>query len=188
MTRDPRNSHHIFRSVAEKATNDSSAYRYADAIQLSSFFEKAIAYQQQEERHKRVEEKIQQGSFDEEVENYIYCLTAEKISDAIHSHKSGFVNALFSFMHLDDAHAQHIIQSVDKTYQETCGRSFEAYDPFARFAYKILRDNFSYVVKEIAANLLRYVATDVNRFSAQDLVKELKTEGIEPMLEDILDS
>ena len=91
-------------------------------------------------------------------------------------------------MHLDDAHAQHIIQSVDKTYQDTCGRSFAAYDPFAHFAYKILKDNFPYVVKEIAANILRYIATDVNRFNAQDLVKELKAEGIEPMLEDILDS
>lgn len=43
-------------------------------------------------------------------------------------------------------------------------------------------------MKEIAANILRYIATDVNRFNAQDLVKELKAEGIEPMLEDILDS
>lgn len=188
MTGDPRDSHHVFRNVAEKATNDSAAYRYADASQLSSFFEKALTYQQQEDNRERVEEKIRQGKFDEEVENYIYDLTAEKISVAIHSRKTGFVNALFSFMHLDDAHARHIIQSIDKTYQDTCGRSFAAYDPFAHFAYKILKDNFPYVVKEIAANILRYVATDVNRFNAQDLVKELKAEGIEPMLEDILDS
>lgn len=188
MAGDPRDSHHIFRNVAEKATNDSAAYRYADASQLSTFFEKAVAYQQQEDNRERVEGKIRQGKFDEEVENHIYDLTAEKISGAIHSRKTGFVNALFSFMHLDDAHAQHIIQSVDKTYQDICGRSFEAYDPFAHFAYKILKDNFPYVVKEIAANILRYVATDVNRFNAQDLVKKIKSAGIEPMLEDILDS
>lgn len=188
MTGDPRDSHHIFRNVTEKATNDSAAYRYADASQLSAFFEKAITYHQQEDNRVRVEEKIRRGEFDEEVENHIYDLTAEKISGAIHSHKTWFVNALFSFMHLDDSHAQHIIQSVDKTYQDICGRSFSAYDPFAHFAYRILKDDFPYVVKEIAANMLRYVATDVNRFSAQDLVKELKAVGIEPMLEDILDS
>ena len=34
MTGDPRDSHHIFRSVAEKATNENAAYRYADAGQL----------------------------------------------------------------------------------------------------------------------------------------------------------
>lgn len=188
MTGDPRDSHHIFRNVAEKATNDSSVYRYADAAQLSSFFEKAIAYRQQKDNQERVEEKVRQKRFDEEVENYIYDLNAEKISSAIYSHKEGFVNALMSFMHLDDAHAEHIIQSIDKTYQDVCERSFEAYDPFASVAYKVLRDNFPYVVKEIAVNILRYVATDVNRFSAQGLVKQLKNEGIEPMLEDILDS
>lgn len=152
------------------------------------FFEKAVRYRQQADNQNRIDEKIRQKVFDEEVENYIYDLTAEKISGAIYSHKEGFVNALLSFMHLDDAHAQHIIQSIDKTYQDICGRSFEAYDPFANIAYKILRDNFPYVVKEIAANILRYVATDVNRFNAQGLVKQLKDEGIEPMLEDILDS
>ena len=31
MTGDPRNSHHIYRNIAEKATNSDAAYRYADA-------------------------------------------------------------------------------------------------------------------------------------------------------------
>lgn len=44
------------------------------------------------------------------------------------------------------------------------------------------------MVNEIAANILRYVATDVNRFSAQNLGYNLKISRIEPMLEDILDS
>ena len=44
MTGDPVNSHHIYRSVAEKATNSDAAYRYADAGQLSTFFEKAVLY------------------------------------------------------------------------------------------------------------------------------------------------
>ena len=91
-------------------------------------------------------------------------------------------------MHLDDNHALHIIQSLDKSYQEICGRSFEAYDPFANFAYKVLKDNFPIVVKETAANILRFVATYVNRFSAQHMVQELVDEGLEPMIEDILTS
>lgn len=40
MTGDPRNSHHIYRSIAEKATNSDAAYRYADAEQLSIFLKK----------------------------------------------------------------------------------------------------------------------------------------------------
>lgn len=39
MTSDPGDSHHAFRSVAEKATNSDASYRYADAGQLSVFFE-----------------------------------------------------------------------------------------------------------------------------------------------------
>lgn len=56
------------------------------------------------------------------------------------------------------------------------------------FAYRVLKDSFPFVVKETAANILRFVATDVNRFSAQRLVEELKEDGLEPMIEDILDS
>ena len=37
MTGDARDSHHIYRSVTEKATNSDAAYRYGDASQLSSF-------------------------------------------------------------------------------------------------------------------------------------------------------
>ena len=188
MTGDPQDSHHIYRGVAEKATNDSAAYRYADAGQLSTFFEKAVAYRSQRENKERIDSKIQSEVFDGEVESYIYDLSAEKICEAVHSRKRGFSVVLLAFMHLDDAHAQHIIQSIDNAYQDVCGRPFEAYDPFATFAYRVLKDNFPFVVKETAANILRYVATIVNRFSAQHLVEELKQNGIEPMLEDILDS
>lgn len=118
----------------------------------------------------------------------IYDLNTEKISALLKSQKQGFSVALLSFMHLDDNHALHIIQSLDKSYQEVCGRSFEAYDPFASFAYRVLRDNFPFVVKETAANILRFVATSVNRFSAQHMVQELIDDGLEPMIEDILTS
>lgn len=188
MTGDPRNSHHIFRNVAEKATNDSAAYRYADAGQLSIFFEKAVVFRMQTENQERIDEKIQQEIFDDDVESYVYDLSAEKMSLALRSRKSGFSDTLLAFMRLDDSHALHIIQSIDKSYQEVCGRSFEAYDPFATFAYRVLKDPFPFVVKEIAANILRFVATDVNRFSAQRLVERLKVDGLEPMIEDILDS
>ena len=72
-------------------------------------------------------------------------------------------------MNTDDNHAQHIIQSIDQTFREVCGKSFEANDQFAFFAAKILTGKYSFVVKEIAANILRYVAWDVNRFNAQHL-------------------
>ena len=126
--------------------------------------------------------------FDDEVESYIYDLSAEKISTAILHEKKGFVDMLLAFMKTSDEHALYIIQSVDKSYQEICGRTFAAYDPFASFAYLVLRNGFPYVVNETAANILRFVARDVNRFSAQHMVQDIINTGVEPMIEEILDS
>ena len=61
-----------------------------------------------------------------------------------------------------------------------------AFDKFSSFATRVLYGDFTFVIKEIAARILRYVAWDVNRFSAQDMVKGLIHSEIEPMLEDII--
>ena len=76
--------------------------------------------------------------------------------------------------------------SIDKSYKDVCGRSFVAYDPFASFAYLVLKNGFSYVVNEIAANILRFVAIDVRRFTAQHLVEDIINIGVEPLIEEIL--
>jgi hypothetical protein len=188
MTQNPTDSHHMFRTVTEKATNSDAAYRYADAGQLSTYFERSVVIHQKQESKAMIHEKIASGVFDEEIETYIYELPATNISSFLLNSVPGFYNALLQFMKCDDTHAQHIIQNIDSTFRDVCARSFSAYDPFATFSYKVLSDDFPFVVKEIAANILRYVATDVNRFSAQRLVEELKQKGLEPLLEDILDS
>lgn len=188
MTQNPTDSHHMFRSVTEKATNSDAAYRYADAGQLSTYFEKSVVIHQEQERKAIIYEKIASGVFDEEIESYIYELPATNISSYLLEGEPGFSNALLQFMKCNDTHAQHIIQSIDSTFRDVCDRSFDAYDPFATFSYKVLSADFPFVVKEIAANILRYVAKDVNRFSAQRLVEELKKKSLEPLLEDILDS
>lgn len=188
MTRNPTDSHHIFRSVSEKATNSDASYRYADAGQLSTYFEKSVIFHKREENELLINKKLSCGTFDGDVETFIYELTSDNICRYILDNKDGFFDALIEFMKMDDGHAQHIIQSISRSYQDTCGQSFVAYDPFAAFAYRVLSEDFPFVVKEIAVNILRFVATDVNRFSAQHLVDNLKQKGIEPMLEDILNS
>ena len=103
-------------------------------------------------------------------------------------YKDGFKDALLAFMKTSEEHALYVIQSIDQSYRDVCGRSFAAYDPFASFAYTVLVNQFPYVVNETAANILRFVAKDVNRFSAQHLVEDIKDRGVEPMIEDILHS
>lgn len=186
MTGDPCNSHHDYRAIAEKATNSDSAYRYGDAGQLEFFFRKSVQYHAQQENKDRVERKIRTKVFDAEIESYIYNLSADKISKGILNTKSGFIDALIAFMNISDRHAQHIIQNIDKSFRDVCGHAFDAYDPFASFAYRVLQGSFSFVVKETAANILRCVAWDINRFSAQHLVDQILSDGIDPMLEDII--
>lgn len=186
MTEDPTNSHHIFRSVAEKASNSEASYRYANAGQMLNFFEKAVEYNLQAENKQRIEEKIKNIIFDDEIENYLYNLPADDIARMLHITNLPFSKVLLKFMDIDDQHAQYIIQSIDKSYQSICGRSFEAYDVYASFAYDVLQGDYEFVVKEIASNVLSYVAWDINRFSAQHMVEELISGGIEPMLEDII--
>jgi len=185
MTGDAQNSNHTYRSVAEKATNSDAAYRYGDASQLSVFFEKAVQYHTQAENRERVEQKIQNRTYDTDVENYIYDMSPETISRTILEKKRGFTDALVYFMLESNEQAQHIIQSIEQSFRDVCD-SFEDNDPFASFAVRVLEGNFSFVIKEIAATILRYVAWDVNRFSAQHLVEKLLSSGIDPMLGDII--
>ena len=188
MTGDARDSNHIYRSVTEKATNSDAAYRYGDASQLSLFFEKAVQFHAQAENRERIEKKIRSKIYDEDVENYIYDMNPERISKALLSKQPGFSDALITFMQANDEQAQYVIQSIEQSFRDVCGKSFEANDPFASFAVRVLKSESSFVVKEIAATILRYVAWDVNRFSAQHMVEDLISSGIEPMLEDIIKS
>lgn len=187
MTGNPINSTHIFRSVAEKATNNDASYRYADAVQLSSYFEKCLKYHQNEQNEKNVLEKIKLNIFDHEVENYLYELPSDKLCLFTIQQLSNY-KTLIKFMEIDETHANHIIQLVDKSYTGICGKEYELYDIFANMSADIIKNKFPYVVKEIAANILRYVAVDVHRFHAQRLIDDLVKFGIEPMLEDILNS
>ena len=186
MTRNPADFHHIYGTVTNKAACPDAAFRFADAEQLSQYFEKSIQYHLNKENKERIEQLIQERSYNSDVENYIYELDSESICKYILNRKTGFFDALITFMRASDERAQHIIHCVENSYHAICDSSFAAYDPFASFSYRVIKSDFSFVVKEMAAMILRYVAHDINRFSAQHLVDDLISEGIDPLLEDIL--
>ena len=104
MTGHPTNIHHIFRSVAEKAANADSAYRYADASQLSTHFEKSVKYHQNAQNEQTVLQKIEARTMDDSIETFIYELTADKISKYI----SNYCPLLFRM--LTDCGINHSIE------------------------------------------------------------------------------
>lgn len=186
MTSDPNNYCHMFRSVTEKATSEAS-FRFGDIEQLSKSIEKSLRYHQQQDIERNVTMKIANKQYDADVENYIYECSENKISQLLLERQAGWAEILLIFMKNGDNNAQHIIHAIDNSYQGVCGRSFAAYDPFAEFAFAVLKESFSFIVKEMAANILRFVAKDVNRFNAQHLVCEILNFGVEPMIAEILD-
>ncbi len=191
MTGSPQNTAHQFRSVTEKATNDNSIYRYADAGEMKSHIDRNIKLHADTSRLELILEKIQNGEFDDEIESYIYELPKETMCDTLMNRITGeFEKALLKFMKVDDKHAQHVIQSIESGYVEATGGAFAAFDPFASFADDVLVEQppFSFTINEIAAKILRYVAKDVNRFSAQRMIEKLLAQGLEPMIEEILEN
>ncbi len=186
MTTDCTNTHHVFKSVTEKATNANASFRQADAGVLLSYIEKCIAYHSKAQNKETLLEKIKNGILDEDVENYISELTYEEVCQFLVDKQPGFIDILLKYMQQGETQANDIIQGIESCFREICHR-FADNDPIATFAYNVLLSNsFGFVVKELAANMLRYVAVDVNRFYAQGLVDDIKEHGLEPMLEDIL--
>lgn len=187
MTESPTNTSHIFRTVAEKASHNNPEHRYIDVSQLLTDVLKTVDFHENKHNEDIVLEKVAKNIFDIDVENYIYKLSPEKVCSLLLKKQLGIRDALLQFMKCDEEHALHIIKNVESTYQYECGNVFAAYDTFSSFAYHILKEDYSYSVKEIAATILNYVAVDINRFSAQNMIEQLKKNGMEPLLLDILD-
>ncbi|MDZ4422074.1 protein kinase domain-containing protein [Bacillus cereus] len=183
---DPRNYNHILRSVTEKATNENPLYRFQDARELLEAVEKTILYHESSEKIQEVKEKIKNGIYDGDVENYIYGLKGiELCRDMVNIPK--FVNSIMSFIENNEKRSLEIIKLVEGSFQEYCGFSFSSYDVFSQLAYQILKSgSFSYLTKETSARILYIIANDVNRFDSQRLIERLIENGIEPSIEDIL--
>ena len=154
---------------------------------MSINFEKSVKYHQDKKSEESVFEKISKKVFDSDVDNFIFEQSSENLCELLLEGKEGIKTAFINFMKCDDNHSEFLMHSIDNSYRDVCGWTFKAYDPFAEFAYEVLKENFAYIIKEIAANILRYVAKDVNRFSAQHMLEAAK-ELVEPTLEEILAS
>lgn len=184
LTKSPVNNHHFLKAVVEKATNENPSFRYKDAGEMIQFVEKSIIYHTNEKNMEDINGKLLNKVYDESIENYIYELSGDKIVKGLISVK-GMSEALIKFTEENDERALYIIQSIEREFTSSC-TVFESFDPIANFAYQILIGGYSFVTKEIAAGILKHIAYDVRRFSAQRLIEKVVDIGIEPLLEEVL--
>lgn len=185
MTKSPNKISHIFRTVSEKSTHESSEYRHENAQDLLNHFEKVLKYHNDKNKNSEIKNKIGQGVFDDEIEIYYASLSENEICQIVLSSNFKTRKTLIEFMKKKDSYAEVIIQNINKKYKNICKR-FEDCDPFSDFMYEILTDTFSYRVKEIAAITLNEIAYSANRFHAQRLIEDIIAIGVEPIIEDVL--
>lgn len=187
LTGQENNSHHFLRTVVEKATNHNAAFRYANAGELLRFTKKSIDYYQNQQSRTELLEKIRAGILDTDTESFIYEMNGELICQELINPSSKFSSLLLNFMKMDESHAEYVVQSIEANFREVC-TSWNDYDPIGYFANGIINSSFSFPIKELAAQIARYIAFDVNRYSIQHIVARTIENGIDPLLEEMLEA
>lgn len=187
LTGDETNSHHFLRTVTEKATNQNSAFRYANAGELLKFVNKSIKYHQDKSNKVILLERLRKGVVDIDTEAFIYEMNGSDICNELIKVQSRASNALLDFMRLDNSHAEYVIEAIEDNFRDVC-MAWSDYDPIGYFANTIINSDFDFTIKEIAASILKYIAFDVNRYSIQSIVEQTISRGIEPLLEEMLEA
>lgn len=185
MTKNPISDNHIFRTVVNKATSENPSYRYEDAGQLLEKIKSTIDYNNNSTRYEKCYSELLNGVFNDTIEQFIYELSGEKIVDMLIKKNAKLNSALLEFMKANNKNSEFLIYSIEDSYRERC-TSFSTYDGVSSFVYEIIRGDFEFIYKESACRILNYIANQINRFHAQRLIDDLLSQGIEPLLEDIL--
>lgn len=186
LTEHPTQSTHRLRSIVEKATAHDPNHRYQDATELLGAINKKVALLDDESRQNEILDKIQKRDLDAEVVDWILDQTGEQLCKMILS-TPGIKDAVIKIAETNEVNAGHIIDSIGKNMEQVC-KTWEDNDPFSEVAKAVILSKATFDVKERACCILAYTARYVNRFSAQHLIDEVLAYGIDPMLEDILNT
>lgn len=174
MTKNPNDDNHILKSVVEVATAIDPVNRYSDCKTMLKNVVVIRNYRTSQTEQANIDLNLRSGKLNVLVENYFHSVDGlelcEKLSDIEYP---SFDRLLLEYMSTSDSRAIEIIDKISHKFQAFCGWSFAANDTFAYFAYIVIKNDFSQIIKNKAASILNYVAWGVNRFYAQDLVKDL---------------
>lgn len=124
-----------------------------------------------EEKMRKVEEDIQNGSMTPWVEEFINGLaTDEKLSIYIvNNHLRNFDRLL---LQLNEMKQIDLLEKIEKTYSESTGYGhFKNYDLFAEIMFRVIQSSDKAKVKKIARNILEGCAE--YRYKAKDYLKQV---------------
>ena len=187
MTRNPMANNHIFKSVTEKACSTVMVVRYNDAQELLNAINKSINFHKNEQNIENIKSSITRQEYNEQINMYISEMSIEKVLKLLCGMKN-FDYALYEYIKMDNEVALKIVNQLAEEYTQN-RLKWEDYDKIADFMFKVVNNmNFSFAIREIAANVINYVAKSINRFGIQEKVNKLISEGVEPLIEEILRS
>lgn len=186
------NSSHKYGAICDKASSKNSKYRQSDAGVLRQEIEHQKELNGNDRLKNQVFEQIRRGRYDDQAGNYLQSLSSLELSENIKT-QQGFVQLVIwyieKYYRTNSDYILKIVERINEKCVEVSNR-YEDADNFASLAYQILSNSelgYSYELRANAAEILNWAAFGLNRFYAQDLVKELKSRGIEPLIEAILE-
>lgn len=185
FTGDSENKNHQYKILVEKAISENSRNRYDDAVSMHKAFLKIKRVRESSKNNKIIGKRIKKGIYDNKIKVYISSLTSEDLCKNI-IHIDNFTKVLCMYLEENEERTLEILEYIYESFAKTA-KYYEDADNFAYISYFILKENLAtFEAREKAAGLLKYIAFGVNRYYAQDLIKDLINLGIEPLLLDIL--
>lgn len=186
LTDDPTNTDHMFRSVVEKATNETDAFRYQSVEELENAFKQRLTIVKDKNEEKNIEEKITKGVIDESVADYVNSMSSETMYRRLQNHN--FLSFYERFI-ISSYETEHHVQEKLSDLYDFVNQSYKSFielDCLGWIAiYILLNNKLGYVTKELAINLLN-IPLDANRFAIVNEVSNKIISNIEPSLEELI--
>jgi len=187
LTGSPKNSNHECGYLSEKATAQTAENRYSNANHFYQAYKDFVELRDSSENNNQLELEIISEQFSEKTNIYLSSMNTEDLSDRL-AERIEYIQAIVYLLESKPDSSNDIIIRLLEGIRK--GYPWISYDNFSSIAYQVLKSQvvFPYDTKVTAANLLSYIAHDINRYNAQSLIEKLKNLGIEPTLEEILNN
>lgn len=190
FTNSPDDTNHRYGKICDRATSRNPKYRQKDAGNIKFEINRQREAINDASLRKRAYHEIEKNTFGANTERYIDNMPPLDIAVEIRD-SDEFTSAVIWY--IEKNHLSHIdsVLSLLENINENCVEVFQTWtdaDNFSFFAYSILKKNmnYSFEINACAAEILNWGACTVNRFHAQALVADLENQGLEPLIEDIL--
>lgn len=187
FTKDPNNSMHKFKMIAEKATAPSELSRYHNLTELSKDVEHILSWISDSTYNEEILKKINEKNIDQVVFNYMSCLTINEVIKNLENSNflDSYKNYLFLLHNKNDIYV--VIELAFNELKVNKKYTLSSIDNLGILCIYILQElSIPLYVKEHSADLIRYIISEFNSDVISSILKSIIDSGIDPLLEEKL--